>query len=354
MRLTSPGFEPPGLDVIDPLSYPAWNEHLLAAQQGSIFHTTNWLRVLQESYGYRPCYFVCFNEGRLDVLLPFMEVRSWLTGTRGVSLPFSDYCPLIIQEKTRFPKLLDQIITKARQRRWKFVELRGADEFLPAASPWICYYRHILILNGSEAQTFDKLRSNYRAKIKKAHQNNVTVEILRSPEAMSTYYHLHCLTRKRHGLPPQPASFFKKVHEHVISQNLGFVILASNQGKYVSGAVFFHFGKRAIYKFGAMDMSYQHLNPNYLVFWNAIQWLCRNGYDELCFGKTASDNKGLIQFKVGWGTEKVALNYYRYDTKPAAFIHNSKQNVEQGYYLFRKMPLSLLRLAGGALYPHVG
>jgi len=35
---------------------------------------------------------------------------------------------------------------------------------------------------------------------------------------MGEYYRLHCLTRKRHGLPPQPTGFFQKIQEHIIAK----------------------------------------------------------------------------------------------------------------------------------------
>ncbi|NIT60124.1 MAG: GNAT family N-acetyltransferase [Aliifodinibius sp.] len=354
MQTLSASLESLELRVIDPFAYADWNDSMLTTPRYSIFHTINWLRVLQESYGYQPYYFASFNWNKLVVLLPFMEVKSWITGTRGVSLPFSDYCEPIIEDKDLISELFDQVIATARQLRWKYIEMKGGDELFHSASPWICYYRHVLALNSNEDQIFSRLRSNYRLKIRKALKNDLKIRILGSSEALAEYYRLHCLTRKRHGLPPQPIIFFKKIYEHVISKNLGFVILVSNQGRNFAGAIFFHFGDRAIYKFGASDMSYQHLHPNYLMFWSAIQWLCQNGYRELCFGKTAPNNKGLIQFKDGWGTDKHQIIYYKYEVKTDSLVRNTKKTNESGHFIFKKMPIPLLRIMGSLLYRHVG
>src|SRR5215475_1414626 len=126
------------------------------------------------------------------------------------------------------------------------------------------------------------MRSNYRGRIKKACGNDLVVAMLYFPAVMVEYYRLHCLTRKRHGLPPQPATFFQKIQEHIIAGNFGFVTLVSYKGRNIAGAVFFTFGHRAMYKFGASEIAYQHLYPNYLLFWHVILWLCRNNYQELC------------------------------------------------------------------------
>ncbi len=299
------------MQPVDPLTYPNWNDYLLAAAPASIFHTTNWLRVLQESYGYRPYYFACFHAKQLTVLLPFMEVHSWLTGIRGVSLPFADYCEPIIAVETVPAELLAYVSMTVRQRQWKFLEVRGGDVLFPGVSPYTSYARHSLALGGNEEEIFARLRSNYRAKI-------------------------------------------KKIQEHIIAQHFGFVILVSHQGRNIAGAVFFTFGSQAMYKFGAFDTKYQHLYPNYLLFWCVIQWLCENGYKELCFGRTSQSQEGLIQFKDGWGTIKSHINYYRYDIKTLSFVQNANCQVEAGYNIYKKMPIPLLKLVGSVLYKHMG
>jgi len=342
------------LEKVDPLAISNWNEYVLDTQFPSIFHTQNWLRVLHESYGYQPYYLGRLENDRLVVSIPIMEVKSWITGTRGISLPFSDYCDPIISEKDNFSSCFGQMVDIGTERNWRYIEMRCEEDLMGSVSSWNWYYRHVLSLDKDESVIFKKIRANYRAKIRKAIKNNVRTEIFQTPDAMEEYFRLHCLTRKRLGLPPQPEIFFKNIYKEIISKNLGFVALALQDEKCLSGAIFFHFGKQAVYKFGAMDMKYQKLNPNYLLFWDLIKWLCNNGYRELCFGKTSSDNKGLIQFKDGWGTKQFKIKYYRYDLKKHSFVQNSNKSIETGYTLFRKMPVSLLKVAGKLLYPHVG
>jgi lipid II:glycine glycyltransferase (peptidoglycan interpeptide bridge formation enzyme) len=162
------------------------------------------------------------------------------------------------------------------------------------------------------------------------------------------------MTRKHHGLPPQPYHFFKKIYDHIISKNLGFVVLASHENRNIACAVFFHFGDKAIYKYGASDRNYQHLRANNLVMWEAIKWYCQNGYKSLSFGRTESENRGLKQFKTGWGTRENVINYYKYDFKKDTFTtdHLTVTKLQQSF--FRKMPIPLLNIFGSLLYRHIG
>jgi hypothetical protein len=81
------------LQIIDPLGYPGWDELLLRSRDPTFFHSSAWAEVLRAAYRYRPLYFASFENAELAWLMPFMEIRSLLTGRRGVSLPFSDHCP---------------------------------------------------------------------------------------------------------------------------------------------------------------------------------------------------------------------------------------------------------------------
>src|SRR3990172_2341885 len=80
------------MQIIDPTQYPNWDELLLSAPGSSFFHTSAWAKVLRDSYNYKPLYFAIVDTGGIRALIPDMEVNSFLTGKRGVSLPFSDYC----------------------------------------------------------------------------------------------------------------------------------------------------------------------------------------------------------------------------------------------------------------------
>ena len=89
------------------------------------------------------------------------------------------------------------------------------------------YLVHTLDLTPGGDALFKNLRDTTRRNIKKSLREGVTTAFHTSQESVASFYRLNCTTRKEHGLPPQPYSFFEKLHEHVISRNLGFVALAS-------------------------------------------------------------------------------------------------------------------------------
>jgi lipid II:glycine glycyltransferase (peptidoglycan interpeptide bridge formation enzyme) len=283
-----------------------------------------------------------------------MEVKSILTGQRGVSLPFTDYCEPIVTQNIRFQDVFNCLIEYGKQAGWKYVEIRGNEDSLQNLPPSSYYYGHILNLSQNEEQIFFNFRSSTKRNIKKAIREGVKVNIDNSLESIREFYHLNCITRKDHGLPPQPYCFFKNIYDHVVSKNHGFVALASYMGKAIAGAVYFHFGTKAIYKYGASDDRYQHLRANNLVMWEAIKWYCQNGYHSICFGRTEPGNTGLRQFKTGWGAEEKIIRYYKYNLKKSVFMNGGSHELGLHNKVFNKMPIPLLKVVGNLFYKHVG
>ena len=342
------------LQIVNPLNYAEWDDLLLKTPGHSFFHTTAWARSLSESYPYKMTYFTLMESDRFLALVPVMDIRSVLTGRRGVSLPFTDYCEPLVADCVKFKEVFDAIVQYGEQRRWAYFEIRGGENHLSSVVPYTTFLGHALELSQDEGLLTSNLRDSTRRNIRKAIHSGVDVSIQHSWEAVMQFYYLNCMTRREHGLPPQPLYFFKKVYDHIISKNAGFVVLASHQGNIIAGGVYFHTGKEAIYKYGASDRRFQHLRANNLVMWEAIKWYGRSGYRCFHFGRTETDHHGLRQFKVGWGAKEYPIKYYRYHLKTGDFLKYKGKTDSLSNRIMRKMPLSLLRLVGSILYKHMG
>jgi hypothetical protein len=310
--------------------------------------------VLHDTYGHVPVYCGTRQQGVLSTLLPLMEVNSPLTGRRGVSLPFTDECLPLGFSEGMFQKLLQEVIAHGRERRWKCVECRGGRAIAGPVPVSTRYLGHVLTLDSDERSLLARFEGAVRRAIRKAENSGVRVEISQSPDAMRTYYDLHCLTRKKHGLPPQPWNFFANIDRHLVSKGSGFVSLARHEGTAIAGAVFFVFGRVGVFKFGASRCRDQHLRGNNLVMWEAIRWLSRRGCELLDFGRTSPSNEGLRRFKLGWRTTERAIEYFEYDFQRAAYVAGQGAERERRWFnaIFRHAPIRFSRLAGLLLYRH--
>ncbi len=341
------------VDIVDPLQSTELCDWLEDAKGSTIFHSTSWARVLAESYGYKPVCVVLSERGNCRGCLPVIEVDSAITGRRGVCVSFSDYCGALIESPGDFKLLFDNLLEYGRIRRWRHIEFRG-ESCLGDAEPSKVYAHHVVELSDDEAVMLSRLRNSTARNIQKAVKEGVTIDIGRGLEALLDFYHLHCLTRRRQGLPPQPRSYFEKLHEHVIAKGLGFTALARQGNITVAGMVCLHFGRNAIYKYGASDTDFQHLRANNLLFWETMKKCGREGFDYFSLGRTDLDNEGLLNFKNGWGGTMTSLNYYRYDLARSRFVCDRERNLKACREVLKRLPVKVLRMLGEFAYRHVG
>src|SRR5215472_16998643 len=138
------GIDNPGvMDWIDPISDRRWTEFVGRHRQASVFHTVTWLEALRRTYGYGA---VALSNiapgGQLRDGIPFCQVKSWISGSRLLSLPFSDHCQPLVDNGGDFEALLSYLSLCSRRTQCKYVEIRrfelpncGTEELPPASDP---------------------------------------------------------------------------------------------------------------------------------------------------------------------------------------------------------------------------
>jgi hypothetical protein len=339
--------------IVNPVHNPGWDLVVALHRDASCFHTSAWAKVLHHTYNHQPFYLQFSRGRRLAALIPLMEVRSALTGRRGVCLPFSDMCEPLIFDQEVVHLVRDRVVRFARERRWKHLEIRGGKLFQSACTSAAKFYGHTLDLRARVEELSDRFSSPVRRAIRKAQRNDVSVLVARNRQGIDDFYRLHVQTRRRHGLPPQPASFFLNIYEHIIKPGLGFIVLARRGSRPIAAAVFFRFGKNAVYKYGASDKRFQELRANNLVMWQGIELLARTGVEKLHFGRTDCENDGLRRFKLSWDTQEETIDYFRVDPSGRQCLKPTHRHARFHKKVFGKLPLAFNRLAGSIIYPHL-
>ena len=113
-----------------------FDTHLSASLEqkttGTFYYSQAWLDLIPKFYGYKLIPLTTTNAGgQVTGFLPLCYMQSSLTGKRLVSLPFSDYCPLLAEDEDSVNNLIDQAVQLAQQKRVRYLELRsGLNEVL--------------------------------------------------------------------------------------------------------------------------------------------------------------------------------------------------------------------------------
>jgi len=333
---------------------PQWVNFLHNKDHATIFHHPAWSQLIADCYGYSPFAVVLRNtDGTIRAGIPFMDVKSPITGRKWVSLPFSDYCYPILDDSRVLNRLIEEVVLLSQAKGLSLVELRGECQDSSILHGYSNHVIHKAVLEPDFDKVSGRMHEMHRRNTNVARKNNVQIVFGNTDDHMSEFYNLHLHTRRDQGVPIQPFKFFKNIKNMILDQGLGFILLAYKDGQCVAGAVFLHWHKTLTYKFGASSEIGLHFRPNNLIMWTAMQWGCEHGFTCFDLGRTDLENTGLRTFKSRWGAQEEPLYYY--SSIPPKSQKETTGSLDQiVHFVIRKSPLWVCRLSGELLYRYFG
>jgi CelD/BcsL family acetyltransferase involved in cellulose biosynthesis len=345
---------------IDPIQDHRWGQFLKTHPGASVFHTPAWLNALGGTYRYEPVVFTTSaptHPIRNGVV--FCRVQSWLTGSRLVSVPFADHCQPLFNANEDASSLAAFLPRLVEQEHCDYIELRlltpGASGLIHnglARSATFLY--HALDLRPPLPALFDRLhKSCFQRRIRRAEKGGLTYAEGTSDTLLRQFYSLLVLTRRRHGVPPQPLAWFQNLHD--CFGDAIKIRMASKNGRPIASILTLRYKATVVYKYGGSDAAFHRFGAMPFVFWQAIQRAKAEGAAEFDLGRSDVGDSGLIAFKNHMGAAATPLSYYRYPASSAApavfgrFMQHRKVSAVCAH-----LPSILLRAAAKCLYRHIG
>ena len=338
--------------TLDPIQDARWDAFVDAHPAASVFHLRSWVEALQSSYAYQP---VVYTTSPPDAPLTngvlLCAVRSWLTGSRLVSVPFADHCePLVTLPEDR-AAILNALV--AASRDWKYVELRPR-----TPSPWnapglgesASFRFHALDLRPALEDLLRRAHpSAIQRKIHRAEREGVSCEEGRSEALLEAFFRLMLQTRRRHGLAPQPLQWFRNLI--ACFGNRVKIRVAAKDGRPIGSILTLQHGDTLVYKYGCSDARFHSLGAMPFLFWQCIQDAKASNMQTFDLGRSDVGNAGLITFKERLGATPSTLTYLRV---PARERRARGWSLRLPARIAARMPDSVLAAAGKLLYRHIG
>lgn len=343
------------IHTIDPLSDDRWDTLVARHPRASVFHQRGWLQALSRTYAYKPFVLTSAPMNKpLEDGIALCHVSSWITGTRLVSLPFSDHCEPLLEDASDSQEFMAYLRAQCDRNRWKYVEIRPSFEGqsagcgLPNSSS---YWFHELDLTPSLEQLFGGLhRNSFQRKIHRAEKEQLSHEAGRSEQLVNEFYRLLLATRKRHGLPPQPREWFKHLVE-CMGDNIQ-IRLARKDGVPIAAILTLRHGPSVVYKYACSDARFHNLGGMPFLIWKFIAESKASGAQRIDFGRSDLDNQGLITFKDRLGAIRRPLTYRRYSSGKEKNAGMHWKPIRS--WSFSRLPNAALSVAGRVMYKHIG
>jgi len=300
-----------------------WEAYVYNHPGGTLFHLPQWKEVLEDTFHYSPFYlFAEDGNAKLCGILPLFQVKSFLTGNRLVSLPFSNTCGPIADSDYIVGELVNWAKRLYHKLKCSYLELRMMEPNNFGFETNDYFSTYALELSDMKDEVWKKMDAkNIRRPVNKARKLGVTIHRANTLAELKVFYFgLNQKHKRDLGVPVHPYEYYKSAYQHL--KPYCDLYLAEKDGKVVSGIFNVKYKDAIFYLCGASNITYLKYHCNKLTFWEAITDACGEGYRYFNFGKTSGGNKGLIRFKSDWGSEAQKLYFHYYPKIPKSLWLN--------------------------------
>ena len=217
------------------ISIDRWQQYVESHPDSMIFHHRRWLELLHEQYGFEIQIPAVIEDEKIRAAIPFLQTRSLNGKKKLISLPFTDYLPVLADDqnaveelcrlvKSRFGMQLDTILIRTNE----------AIHGLPNS-------RHNVRHELATEKPFDQIESAFASSIqrnlRKADRQQLDFQIRDDKTAIDQFFRLHVLTRRKLGIPVQSRTYFHRLFAKLIQPGLGWVGIVTNHERPIAAVV---------------------------------------------------------------------------------------------------------------------
>lgn len=343
---------------IERLLPPSWDAFVESHKYGSIYHSSRWIRTLQQAYGYRSLYVTLKDvDGTIEAGLPVTIISTPFRRPRFSSLPLAQACNPLVDTDEQLLRLIGAIEGSGKAGKRKLLELKTTASFKPEIPARVVrqFCTHILDIKRSDADIFSAFHKNcIQRKIKKAEGGTIKLWVGQSIKDLRIFYSLYLGMRKDIGLLPQPYRFFQALWDEFSPVNQCEVCHAVYEEKVVASVLLLKFKETVTYEYGASDDIPSPISPSIFLLWESIKRAKASGFRFFDFGRTDLNNSGLMEFKGRWGATKEDLLYYYFpENDPLKHLRYAKWSKGFMNIVIRNSPKLLCRILGRAIYKKI-
>lgn len=346
--------------IINECSHNEWEMYVKKHPCGTIYHLPQWKEVFEKSFPYRPFYLFARDETeKLCGIFPLFLIKSWLTGNRLVSLPFSYISGPVVNSSFILEAFLEKTKKLCQELKCDYIETRVANnvEESKYSNLWHdkgfkeCSQFYTYLLSLSQGEVWRKLDSSIRRGVKKAIKDGVTIRKGNFDGDLRCFYNLNLKNKGQLGVPGHPYYFLSNICERM--NDFIKLYLAEFEGKVIAGIITMEFKDTVIYGYGASDVKYLVHRPNNLLIWTAIEDAINNRFSFFDFGRVSLDDEGLSKFKKRWGTQEIKLSYYYWPFIPNSILLNYSFKYRLATGLWKKIPLNINKWCSDIVFKHL-
>lgn len=310
-----------------------WNSFGKRAS-GTYCHLFSWKQVFERTYGLQTHYLAfCSGDTWLGILPIAVMPRLPGCVAKAVSLPYCNYGGLLAAQGVDAEVLKAEAVKYLHRLGINRIEFR---EIVPG----IVDSREVtMILRLAENSDFlwKQVGDKVRNQVRKAQRSGLTLRWGR--DQADDLYAIYATNMGRLGTPVHSPKFVEEILASL--GECADVLTVRHNERAIGAMLVIKHGNIWADPIASCLTEFNSLNPNMLLYWEALRAACDAGAESFDFGRSHKDS-GTYRFKKQWGANEVALHYHSYENGvllPSASTNFYRgQNASRLADIWRKFP----------------
>lgn len=324
-----------------------WDAFVASQPDAVGYHQWGWHRVIERAFGHETCYLAARRGGAVVGVLPLALIRSWIFGSRAVSLPFLNYGGVLAHDGQVAQALLEGASAVARARGATYLELRHFSQTFPQLPAKHHKVTMLLPLARDEKTAWAALDGKVRNQVRKAEKSGLTAAV-GGAERLDDFYRVFAVNMRDLGTPVYSRGFFEQMFEWFPQSTRVYIV--RDGSKPVAAGIRYIFRTTAEVPWASSLREYRSASPNNLLYWSVIREAIAENLSTLDFGRS-TPNEGTYHFKKQWGAQPLPLCWEYVllgrDSVPDESPRNPKYRL--AIAAWKRLPVSIATRLG----PHI-
>lgn len=333
----------------------AWNAYVDKHKMGSFCHLYGWANVIASAVGHKPHYLKSVDEsGKINGVLPLVEMKSWLFGHSLVSTPFCMYGGAI-SDTPQIQLLLEEKAKEIGQAlSVDYVELRYQSEQAHlselgyAEKSEHSYFETRLAENDEDILA--AIKKKQRAVVRHSLKNGLSCTV---NQDIGTLFEVYSTSVRNLGTPV----FSRKLFSALVDEFGDKVdILSVYEGnKALSSVMSFYYKDMVMPYYGGGLAEARQAKSNDNMYYQLMCHAVKKGKTVFDFGRSKNDS-GAFKYKKTWGIEPKPLFHYYYlvNAKQLPNLNPNNPKYQTLIAIWQKLPLSLSQFLGPMVSKYLG
>ena len=316
MEIIEVQYQPVTVEVAGSGGHQAWDAYVRTCENANPYHLYAWNAIFRETFGCETCYLVAKADAKIKGVLPLFIIKNPVLGSNYISSLRGGVCA---DDVDAAQQLIQAAIDLTRERNARYLKLRdGVQKWNDDRLETKIEYAYVLanlppdpdtIWQTPQARGF---RRSVRKSVRKARREGLSVAW--GNENLDGFYRVYATAVRDLGTPALPRRFFEKELEQFPNDIRILTVCLADQ--IIGGICFFTINNVLYALHGLSLQKYFSLQPNDLLYWEAIKYACEHGYRALNLGRSAPGS-GHAWFKEKYMARPREL-YYQY------YLHKAK------------------------------